>query len=77
MMNKAARTMADQREAEIANREHRASDPIELAKLALRRAGIVAFSHSLLVPGSTQIVVGVRAMQPDDFLAFADRHGRW
>jgi hypothetical protein len=55
----------------------RAEDPIERAKLALQRAGVPVFSHSLHVPGSTLIVVGNSQMTADAMVDYAERFGRW
>jgi hypothetical protein len=77
MMEKARQTVIARQQAEVDDRIHRASDPFELAKLALQRAGVPVFSHSLLHPGSTLIVVGNRTMPPEGVIPYAERHGRW
>jgi hypothetical protein len=77
MMRSARQTMADARTAEIEGYRRRDSDPLERAKLALQRAGIAAFSHSLHVPGSTLIVVGQSVMTAEQMIAHAERFGRW
>lgn len=77
MMETARQTSLNMREAERAAWRSRLSDPLEMAKVALQRAGQQVFSHSLLAPGSTLIVVGNRTMQPDAVIQHAERHGRW
>jgi hypothetical protein len=77
MIAKARQTLSDMQQAEIEERERRASDPVERAKLALQRAGQRVFIHSLLSPGSTLLVVGNRTMTADEMIAHAERFGRW
>lgn len=77
MMETARATTEAMRLANIAGYERRRTDPIERAKLALQRARVVCFSHSLHVPGSTLIVVGSQKMTPEAMIAYAEQHGRW
>jgi hypothetical protein len=57
----------------IADQEarHRLHDPFEKAKTKLQRHGYHVFSHSLLEPRSTLIVVGRRKMTRDELIALA------
>jgi hypothetical protein len=77
MLATAKQTSLDIRRAELEGYERRRSDPFERAKLALQRAGRAVFSHSLLCPDSTLIVVGTQTMTRDELLNYAERFGRW
>jgi hypothetical protein len=77
MMATARATSLAMQEAVLDGYRQRATDPLERAKLALQRAGLSVFSHSLHVPDSTLIVVGSRKMTAEELMQHAQRHGRW
>lgn len=77
MMQSARQTSLEMRTANLEGYERRRTDPFERAKLAIQRAGVAVFSHSLHVPGSTLIVVGRQTLTPDGVIEYANRFGRW
>ena len=59
-----------------ADAEHRATDPVELAKTFLRRWGYVVFAQAVLKGGARGVTVVDRQVLDDkDVLAFARRKG--
>lgn len=67
-----ARNMA----AEQASALHRATDPVEQAKLVIRRAGWACFEAAITRPEyHGQFFIGSRLVTREGLLEFAERHG--
>lgn len=62
--------------AAAVKKQLRATDPLEIAKAGLRRAGYVVFPLALIQPGSEMIVVDRKLMNRGEVIAYAKRHGR-